>query len=156
MKRTVAAIALGGFSVLAAPAHAAPIGPEVVLEVKLTGSAAKVRSVAGRGELEPLVSGVDLGALAAKARARTGRSLPDMAAWQRLTLPAGTDADAAIKDLLASGQVSDAYVAPEAAPPPQTQPTPDFTSMQGYLRAGAAGHRRRLLPRATRAPGAPA
>jgi hypothetical protein len=83
--------------------------------------------------------------LAAKARARTGRAIPDMSAWQQLTLPAGTDADAAIKELLASGQVSGAYVAPDPAPPPQTVPTPDFTSMQGIPAARAAGHRCRLL-----------
>ena len=113
-----------------------------------------MRSVAGAGVLEPLVPGVDLDALAAKARARTGRDIPDMAAWQPLTLPAGTDADAAIKDLLASGQVSDAYVAPDAAPPPQTQPTPDFTVDAGLPAPGAAGHRRRLHPHRTRAPAA--
>ncbi|MDA0160572.1 S8 family serine peptidase [Solirubrobacter ginsenosidimutans] len=116
-----------------------PVAPNVTLEVKVTGSKSKVRSVAGAGVLEPLVPDVDLDKLAAKARARTGRVIPDMAAWQTLTLPAGTDADAAIKDLLASGQVSDAYVAPEAAPPPQTQPTPDFTAMQGYLRPAPQG-----------------
>ena len=61
-----------------------------------------------------------------------------MNAWQRLTLPAGTDADAAIKELLASGQVVDAYVAPDVAPPPQVQtpPTPDFTSMQAKHPSG--------------------
>ncbi len=202
MKRTVAAVALGGFAVLAGPAFAEPVNlaapglvpvavsspsasiagvaparsglvdgrvvahydkqaliragalspsttrlvasdgsvatvePEVVLEVKLASGARTGRI---SGELEPLVTGVDFSALAAKARARTGRSLPDMSAWQRLTLPAGTDADAAIKSLLASGDVSDAYVAPDAAPPPQTTPTPDFTAMQGYLRPAPQG-----------------
>ncbi len=119
-----------------------PVEPNVVLEVKLAkrASAAKVRSVAGAGELEPLVVGVDLDDLNAKALARTGEAIPDLGAWHQLTLPAGTDPDAAIADLLASGQVTDAYVAPDAAPPPQqTDPTPDFTAMQGYLRPAPTG-----------------
>ena len=119
-----------------------PVEPNVVLEVKLAprASASKVRSVAGAGDLEPLVVGVDLAELDAKARARTGEGIPDMAAWHQLTLPADTDADAAIADLLASGLVADAYVAPDAAPPPQqTSPTPDFTAMQGYLRPAPEG-----------------
>ncbi|MDA0180623.1 S8 family serine peptidase [Solirubrobacter phytolaccae] len=119
-----------------------PVEPNVVLEVKLAprSSASKVRSVAGAGDLEPLVVGVDLDALATKAKARTGEAIPDMAAWHQLTLPAGTDADAAIAELLASGQVTDAYVAPDAAPPPQqTEPTPDFTAMQGYLGPAPTG-----------------
>jgi hypothetical protein len=116
----------------------------VTLEVKLArdGSKNRVRSVAGPGSLEPLVTGVDLDALARKAAARTGESLPDMSLWQRLTLPAGTDADAAIAELLASGQVTDAYAAPDAPPPPpqvQTPDTPDFTAMQGYLKAAPQG-----------------
>jgi hypothetical protein len=118
------------------------VEPNVVLEVKLARGAAKskVRSVAGTGALDPLVVGVDLDALDAKARARTGEGIPDLGAWHQLTLPAGTDADAAIADLLASGQVTDAYVAPDAAPPPQqTAPTPDFTAMQGYLRPAPEG-----------------
>ena len=119
-----------------------PVEPNVVLEVKLTKRAteAKVSSVAGPGELDPLVVGVDLDRLEARALAQTGRPLPDLAAWHQLTLPAGTDADAAIADLLASGQVTDAYVAPDAAPPPQqTDPTPDFTAMQGYLGPAPTG-----------------
>jgi hypothetical protein len=113
-----------------------------LLEVKLTKRAteAKVSSVAGPGELDPLVVGVDLDRLEARALAQTGKPLPDLAAWHQLTLPAGTDADAAIADLLASGQVTDAYVAPDAAPPPQqTDPTPDFTAMQGYLGPAPTG-----------------
>ena len=79
-----------------------------------------------------------------------------MSAWQRLTLPAGTDADAAIKELLASGEVSDAYVAPDAAPPPQTPADAGLHRHAGLPAPGAAGHRRRLLPHATPAPAAPA
>ncbi|WP_053225693.1 S8 family serine peptidase [Solirubrobacter soli] len=123
---------------VASDGSAVAVEPEVVLEVKVTGSKSRVRSVAGPGALEPLVSDADFSALSAKARAR-GRSVPDMRAWQRLTLPAGTDPNAAIEELLASGQVSDAYVAPDMAPPPQTAPTPDFTNMQGYLRPAPQG-----------------
>ena len=114
-----------------------------------------MRSVAGPGELEPLVAGVDFDALAAKARARTGRAIPDMGAWQRLTLPAGTDADAAIEDLLASGQVTDAYVAPDAAPPPQQ--TPADARLHRRCRATCARRRRASTPTSparTRAPAA--
>ena len=121
----------------------ADVDVNVTLEVKLAGDAkaSKVRSVAGAGELTPLVEGVDLDALASKARARTGQSVPDMRRWHHLTLPAGTDADEAIAALRASGQVTDAYVAPDAAPPPQVQTpdTPDFTTMQGYLRPAPQG-----------------
>jgi hypothetical protein len=121
---------------VASDGSVAEVEPEVVLEVKLASGARKSRIA---GDLQPLVSDVDFTALAAKARARTGRSLPDMGAWQRLTLPAGTDADAKIKELLASGEVADAYVAPDMAPPPQLPPTPDFTGMQGYLRPTPQG-----------------
>jgi Subtilase family len=121
---------------VASDGSVAAVEPEVALEVELAPGARPSRVP---GQLTPLVTGVDFSALAAKARARTGRSIPDMGAWQRLTLPAGTDADAAIKDLLASGEVSDAYVAPDMAPPPQLPPTPDFTGMQGYLRPAPQG-----------------
>ena len=113
------------------------VEPNVSLDVKL---APRTKRLATSGTLEPLVTGVDLDALAAKARARTGRTIPDMGAWHRLTLPPDTDADAVIAQLLASGDVTDAYVAPDAAPPPQqTDPTPDFTAMQGYLRPAPQG-----------------
>ena len=69
-----------------------PVEPNVVLEVKLTKRAteAKVSSVAGPGELDPLVVGVDLDRLEARALAQSGKPLPDLAAWHQLTLPAPT------------------------------------------------------------------
>ncbi|MBE2317512.1 S8 family serine peptidase [Solirubrobacter sp. CPCC 204708] len=111
-----------------------PVEPNVVLEVKLADRSRL------RGDLDPLVVGVDLDELDARARAQTGKPIPDLGAWHQLRLPAGTDPDATITDLLASGQVTEAYVAPDAAPPPQqTNPTPDFTALQGYNRPAPAG-----------------
>ncbi|MDA0180624.1 S8 family serine peptidase [Solirubrobacter phytolaccae] len=122
-------------ALLPASAHA------VELEVKLAPATSKsaVRAAVGGGALTPLVTGVDFEALEAKARRRTGRPLPDMAAWHRLTLPPGADADAAIRALLTSGRATEAAVAPEPAPPPQVPATDDFTSLQGYLRPAPAG-----------------
>ena len=55
----------------------------------------------GRGDVSSVVSGVDVARLAAKARARTGRSAPAMEQWHRVELPAGVDAAAAARELLA-------------------------------------------------------
>jgi serine protease len=59
-----------------------------------------------------------------------------MASWYHLTLPADTDAAAALADLTALPAVAWAYPAPEPAPPPVT---PDFTGMQGYQRPAPQG-----------------
>ncbi len=107
-----------------------PVEPEVVLQVKL---ASGVRRIAGA--LEPLVREADVAALQRKAR---GRALPDLGAWHRLTLPAGSNADATIATLLASGQVTHASVAPDPAPPPQVA-SADYTPLQRYLRPAPQG-----------------
>ncbi|GAA3734215.1 hypothetical protein GCM10022225_15710 [Plantactinospora mayteni] len=135
------------------------VAPAVVLEVKFAETAAvrgtdrALRSERGRDlgpvravldrhravELGPLLPEQTLGqlsGLAATAKARSGRATPDLASWYHLTLPAGADVSAALRDLLALPDVAYAYPAPEAAPPPAT---PDFTSMQGYQRPAPQG-----------------
>lgn len=128
-------LVLALFAALVSSAHAAP----VVLEVKLAPGASRsaARSAVGGERIAPLLPGVDLDVLADAARARTGRTLPDLGAWHRLTLPSGADPDAAIAELLASGRATAAAVAPEAAPPPQAA-SADYTPLQGYLRSGDA------------------
>ncbi|GIG88488.1 S8 family serine peptidase [Plantactinospora endophytica] len=135
------------------------VTPDVVLEVKFAETSAvrgadralrsdrgrdlgPVRSVLDRHRavrLEPLLPEQTLSrlsGLAATATARAGRAVPDMASWYHLTLPAGADVSAALRDLRALPDVAYAYPAPEAAPPPAT---PDFTSMQGYQRPAPQG-----------------
>jgi subtilase family protein len=167
-RRIVTLLAAAGVAVSAAPAvagqSAKPLAddqPPVALELKfqealdVRGADEQLRSAAGEDlgrvdavlsryraqEIAPLVQSLtaeQLDGLAAGARARTGRPAPDMASWYLLTLPAGVDVDAAIADLRALPEVTHAYPAPDAAPPPQSS-TPDFTAMQGYLRPAPVG-----------------
>ncbi|MBE1491647.1 S8 family serine peptidase [Plantactinospora soyae] len=138
------------------------VAPQVVLEVKFSeasvvrGADGNLRSDRGRDltgvravlnrydavELAPLLpeqSGAQLARLTSMAASRSGRPAPDMASWYHLTLPAGADPAAVLKDLHALPEVAWAYPAPEPAPPPAAPATPDFTSMQGYQRPAPQG-----------------
>ncbi|MFC6016434.1 S8 family serine peptidase [Plantactinospora solaniradicis] len=138
------------------------VAPQVVLEVKfqeaavVRGADGNLRSDRGQDltgvravldrhgavQLAPLLperTSAQLSRLTAMAASRSGRPAPDMASWYHLTLPAGADPAAALKDLHALPEVAWAYPAPEPAPPPAAPATPDFTSMQGYQRPAPQG-----------------
>ena len=118
------------------------VSPNVTLEVKFTRRSAALDDVLDRyraRDVSSVVGSVDVSRLAAKARARTGRSAPAMEQWHHVELPGDVDAAAAARELLALGEVSFAYPAPDAAPPPQTTTTPSFSAMQNYLRPAPVG-----------------
>ena len=78
-----------------------------------------------------------LDAMSQEATRRSGRHAPDLASWYRLVLPAGADTAAALAELRALPEVSDAYVAPVPSPPPVT---PDYTPNQNnYFGAAPSG-----------------
>src|SRR6266545_7171842 len=152
----VLVIALAAPAASARPAEPDRSGANVVLEVKFAESL-QVRgadgslhsnlghSVAGlkatlarlhAQDVQPLVRGVtaqQLDTVAARARARSGRAVPDMASWYSLTLGADADVQRVLADLRARPEVAYAYPAPEPAPPPDSSATPDFTGLQGYF-----------------------
>lgn len=94
-----------------------------------------------------------LRALRARGERRTGRALPVLEAWYRITLRDGTDVEAFIRELRQMDFVDYAEPAPEAAPPPSMpfsfgdmvaaaadhEPTPLFEDLQGYLDAAPDG-----------------
>lgn len=127
------------------------VSPAVVLEVKfkehlgVRGTARDLHSARGADlasvqallqrhnvvELSPLLPPATIVAMST-----TDIAVPDMASWYHLTLPAASNVDKALSDMIDSSIVEHAYPAPEAAPPPAT---PDFTSMQGYQRPAPQG-----------------
>ena len=114
------------------------VTPTVLLEVKTTDVAA-LRERYPSADVEPLVSDVSASAIASLARsakARTGKSVPDMRDWYRVTLPADVDVDATLAGLRALDGVLAADPAADPAPPPAT---PDFSAMQTYLRLAPVG-----------------
>jgi hypothetical protein len=138
------------------------VSPRITLEVKfdealkIRGSDQSLRGTRGQSleriralldrhqatDLSPLVQGVPperMDRVAADARSRSGRPVPDMASWYSLTLPADVDVDEALRELEALPEVDYAYPAPEPAPPPQASTTPDFTGRQGYFRPAPEG-----------------
>ena len=100
---------------VASDGSVADVEPNVTLEVKLAQRSAAVNAVLDRfraREVRAWWLAVDVDRLAAKARARTGRTAPAMEQWHHVELPAGADADAAARELLALPEVSFAYPAP--------------------------------------------
>jgi serine protease len=91
------------------------------------------------GAVRPLVTlpVATLEAMTQEATRRSGRRAPDLASWYRLVLPAGADTAAALTQLRALAEVSDAYVAPVSAPLPAT---PNFVPNQNnYFGAAPSG-----------------
>jgi hypothetical protein len=135
------------------------VAPEVTLEVKFTealrvrGTNQDLRSTQGE-ELDPVQTVLDrhrarsvtplLPSVAVtklddrRSKARAGEAVPDMASWYSVVLPADVDVDQVVKDLRSLPEVTFAYPAPDAVPPPASA-TPDFTGMQGYLRPAPLG-----------------
>ena len=107
--------------------------------------------VAGRPPWTPCSTAIGARASRAWWRASTSRGSPPRPApapgaarrrWSSGTTsscPRDVDAAAAARELLALPEVSFAYPAPDAAPPPQTTTTPSFSAMQGYLRPAPVG-----------------
>jgi len=145
-----------GGSVSADPAVTSDVELDVkfAADLQVRGANASISSLAGKSitpiddllaqhpgaKLEPLVGGMSQSAvagLAAKAKARSGKTAPDMASWYRLTLPGSVDSDAVLGDLEAMPQVATAEAVADPAPPPST--TPDFSSQQDYLRPAPLG-----------------
>jgi hypothetical protein len=73
----------------------------------------------------------------ATGRNHSGKTLPDLNLWFRLTLKPSTDPMAFIADLKNLPGIEIAEPAPEPQPPPAI--TPDFTASQGYLNAATDG-----------------
>ncbi|MBN1304120.1 MAG: S8 family serine peptidase, partial [Anaerolineales bacterium] len=80
----------------------------------------------------------------------SGKELPDLNLWYRMKVPKGADPEALIDSLNALEEVETAYPAPLPAPPPAyslfapsvaplSDPTPDYTSQQGYLDPATGG-----------------
>lgn len=67
-----------------------------------------------------------------RGQALSGKPLPDLNAFYRISLPNGVDAAALAAELNQLAIVQEAYVAPAPAPPPVT---PDFEPEQGQLDA---------------------
>lgn len=101
-----------------------------------------VRSALARlnvGPVRPLFSlpVATLDAMSQEAARRSGRHAPDLASWYNLVLPKGADTAAALAELRALPEVSDAYVAPTTVRPAVT---PDFTPNQNnYFGAAPSG-----------------
>ncbi|MFC4014429.1 OmpL47-type beta-barrel domain-containing protein [Nonomuraea purpurea] len=95
----------------------------------------RVRSVT---PLLPSVSVARLDDLSARAKARTGETVPDLGSWYSVVLPADVDVDQVVEDLRSLPEVAFAYPAPDLVPPPASS-TPDFTGMQGYQRPAPQG-----------------
>jgi hypothetical protein len=114
------------------------VTPTVLLEVKTTDAAA-LRDRYPDAVVEPLVTDVPaakIASLARTAKALTGKSVPDMRDWYRVTFPADVDVAATLAGLRALDGVLAADPAADPAPPPAT---PDFSAMQTYLRNAPVG-----------------
>ncbi|MEO3873775.1 S8 family serine peptidase [Nonomuraea sp. B12E4] len=137
------------------------VAPEVALEVKfqeplrVRGTNQNLRGTRGDSldsvqavltrhrarsvtPLVPSASVAELDDLSARAKARAGAAVPDLASWYSVVLPADVDAEQVVQDLRALPEVAFAYPAPAPVPPPSTA-TPDFTGSQGYLRPAPQG-----------------
>jgi len=75
--------------------------------------------------------------LRAEGRGRSGKALPDLTQWLKITLRAGSDTAAFIEDMKQHAGVETVEAAPLPAPPPAL--TPDFTTNQGYLNPAPGG-----------------
>ncbi len=139
------------------------LDPELAIEVRFTEDALpNARGQLMSSSLRPSILKVErlftieegrLRALRAQAERRSGRALPVLEAWYRITLRDGTDVDAFLAELRQMDFVDYAEPAPELQPlpympntfgnmiptPMDLEPTPLFEDLQGYLDPAPGG-----------------